>query len=250
MAVLADVIEALGLRAEMIGPAAEVMVGAADAAMASVEPQTGEAADFVATHALRGMGLLALVDQTAAQEFAVRAARWLAHARHPGWPLALAVQNHRALTETRFPEWAELTGYPADLLQLAIGDVKRGLGPDDAADVAYSRAGLAPYRIDLRLLAAIVRGGNGVEIGYVSEPSAPAVVGAFLGSIEDALDVARVDARRWATGLGPVAGTDPEILLALHALRRSPASWAAGSTPDEYPQVNAALRLVERLDAS
>ncbi|NTW41902.1 MAG: hypothetical protein HGA44_18810, partial [Cellulomonadaceae bacterium] len=166
MAVLDDVIEDLGLRAEVIGPAAEVMVGAADSAMASMRPQSGEVADFVAAHALRGMGLLALVDQAAAQEFAVRATRWLMDCRHPGWPLALAVQDHRALAELRVPEWAGLTGYPADLIQLASGNVEHGLGPDDDHDdVAYSRAGLAPYRIDLRLLAATVRGGNTVEVG-------------------------------------------------------------------------------------
>lgn len=248
MAVLDDVIDDLGLRAEVIGPAAEVMVGAANTAMGSVEPRRGEVADFVAAHALRGMGLLALVDQAAAQEFAVRAARWLAYAKHPGWPLALAVQGHRALTEVSVPEWAEPSGYPADLIQLATGNVKHGLGPDDVDDVAYSRAGLAPYRIDLRLLAATVRGGNRVELGYVSEPSAPAVVGALLGSIQDSLDLARADAQRWALGVSPVAGTDPEILLALHALRRSPAGWAAQATASDHPQVDAVRRLVERLD--
>lgn len=248
MAVLGDVIDDLGLHAEVIGPAAEVMVGAADAAMASVQPTRGEVADFVAAHALRGMGLLALVDQAAAQALAVRTARWLAHAKHPGWPLALAVQGHQALTEVSVPEWAQLAGYPADLIQLATGDVEHGLGPDDGDDVAYSRAGLAPYRIDLRLLAATVRGGNRVELGYVSEPSAPAVVGALLGSIQDSLDLARADTQRWAVGLGAVAATDPEILLTLHALRRSPAGWAAQATADEHPQVDAVRRLVERLD--
>ncbi|MDT0166051.1 hypothetical protein Q9R32_10820 [Actinotalea sp. AC32] len=254
MPVLEAAVTGLGLHVPVVEDTAWAMVTAAEQAVHEHDPRSGEVADYVAAHALRGLGLLALVDQEAAADAARRVARWLAHAKHPGWPLALAVLDHRTLRAVLDGEDdllhvpLDTHGYPGDLLRLAAGAVDDDLGPDDALDPAYGRPGLNPFGIDLRLLHATVRGGSTTEFGYISAPSAPAVLGVLLGSVQDAVDRARRDEESWSIGLGPVAATDPEILLTLHAVRRSPAAFAIEHDAHRRPQVQAALAVVDAVD--
>lgn len=254
MPVVGRAIEMLGLRVEVVRSTAAAMLTAAYAGMRSTSPRRGEVSDYVATHALRGLGLHALVDQVSARAAALDVARWLADAKHPAWPLAAAVLDHQSLQELERGETdlmsdeAEAAGYPGELLRLAAGGADHPIGPDTSRELAYSRSGLAPYGIDLRLLHAAVRGGNTLEVGYISEPSAPAVVGALLGSMDDAITTARADEESWAIGETAVTATDPEVLLTLHALRRSPSQFAMDYNADDHPHVQAALMVVERLD--
>ncbi len=254
MPVLHDAINLLGLRAEVVESTASAMLVAADHAMRTTEPRRGEVSDYIAAHALRGIGLIALVDQEAAREAARSATRWLADVKHPGWPLAAAALDHHTLRELVSGEddivryKVEATGYPGELLRIAVGQVDDELGPDDSGGPEYARIGLAPYGLNIRLLHGAVRGGNTTEAGLISEPSAPAVVGALLGSLQDVLDRARSDEESWAIGAGPIAATDPEVLLTLHALRRSPSGFGLQFGDERRPHVQAALLVIEQLD--
>ena len=53
-------------------------------------PELSRQADYVTTHAFRGLGLLGLVEQTAAMKSAEEVTSWLHRQRHPSWPLGLA----------------------------------------------------------------------------------------------------------------------------------------------------------------
>ncbi|WP_066636309.1 hypothetical protein [Serinicoccus hydrothermalis] len=254
MPVLRDAINLLGLRPEVVETTASAMLMAADHAMRTTEPRRGEVSDYIAAHALRGIGMVALIDQEAARDAARATTQWLAEVKHPGWPLAAAALDHHTLRELLTGEddivryKVEATGYPGELLRIAAGQADDELGPDDFAGLEYSRSGLAPYGVNLRLLHGVVRGGNTTEFGLISEPSAPAVVDALLGSVQDVLDQARLDKESWDIGAGPIAATDPEVLLTLHALRRSPSSFGLQFGAERRPSVEAALMVVEQLD--
>lgn len=254
MPVLYDAIDLLGLQVEVIERTAGAMLVAAHHAMRTTEPRRGEGSDYIAAHSLRGIGLMALVDQEAARDAARSATSWLAAMKHPGWPLAAAALDHNTLLALHFGEddfvgyKVEATGYPGALLRIATGDVEDELGPEDFGGPGYSRLGLGPYGLDIRLLHAAVRGGRTTEVGFISEPSAPAVVDVLLGSVQDALDRAHPDEESWAIGLGPVSATDPEILLTLHALRRSPSGFGLAFGAERRPQIQAALLVIEELD--
>lgn len=261
MPVLGEVIERLGLEPESIGLVARYRAQAVRAALDDVErhrdePGRTETAredplvDYVTTHGLRALGLLALVDQDAARELGDDLLWWLREVGHPAWPLAFAVTDLSDRAR-RFPDLGEAPpGYPTDLAWLLLDP---GLDLLDLRTVdrrrGFGRGGLAPYRLDLRLLSATAKGGNSTQPGTISEPSAPAVVRALMGSVEDALVEARLDQRHWRLGAASIAPTDPEILLAVRILLRSPSSWALrGLQHDsELAMVGAVVDLADAL---
>jgi hypothetical protein len=209
--------------------------------------------DYITTQGFRALGLLALVDQEDARDFGERLLWGLGAVGHPSWPLALAVADVSD-TQRRIPDlFAVPPAYPVDLAWLLLSPAQPLDAPRPEAlrgdQRRYGRGGLAPYRIDIRVLSALARGGNTTQRGYVSEPSAPAVVGALFGSMEDALGEARRDAHHWQVGATPISPTDPEVLLTVRVVLGSAAGWALrGAVAEgELSMIGAVVDLVDAL---
>ncbi|WP_129336293.1 hypothetical protein [Cellulomonas endophytica] len=244
---LDGVIDRLGLVPDVVEDVARHGLLASRRALAQVDPEGAppEAVDFVTTRGLRALGLVALVDGGLAAGFGSDLGRWLALAGHPAWPLAHAFLPRADVPGLRVEGPAPVAGYPFDLLMLALGRFDRDPGPDEPARSRWGRGALAPFRLDLRLLAALVRGGTTTEPGRVSEPSAPAVAAVLLGSLEDALEQQRDDETHWRIGAGRIAATDPEVVLTVRALLGSPVAWATAPAAQERPLVGAVASLVD-----
>lgn len=220
----------------------------------------GDLIDYITNQGFRTLGLLALVEPRAARELGELLVRGLAAANHPSWPLALAVTDERTVSEerqapSRWPELAEIPlVYTAELARLLIWPWEPLLEPNPAAlrgsARTYGRAALAPYRIDIRILSALARGRNTTQRGWVSEPSAPAVVGALFGSMEDALGEARLDEHHWRVGAAAISPVDPEVLLAVRIVLNSDNGWALREVAGrgDLPMIDAVVDVVDELN--
>lgn len=255
MPILDGPIKRLGLSADALETGARYRALGVRDALGELETQaTGthdELIDYITTQGFRTLGLLALADQDEARDLGERLLWALAAAGHPSWPLALAVVDVSD-RQRRIPDLFALPpAYPVELAWLLLSP-SQPLDPPQPEALRgrlrpYGRGGLAPYRIDIRMLSALARGGNTTRLGYVSEPSSPAVVGALFGSMEDALSEARLDAHHWRVGATPISPADPEVLLSVRIVLDSAAGWALRGAEGELPMIGAVVDLVDAL---